>query len=94
MAALFAVELAEAAEEAAEEPAVPEAELVPDAFAMVEEAEAEVEDALEAAEAELAAASTAVAFNVPHFSLFVQICWPWASLGWALMHCMKVASQM
>ena len=47
-----------------------------------------------AAAAELAATKTAVAFLVPHFSLFVHCCWPMASLGWLLIHWVYVAWQM
>lgn len=67
---------------------------------VAEEAELDVcEGALElvveaAGDAELAAASRAVAFLVPHCSLFLHWVWANASLGWSLMHWMYVAWHM
>ncbi len=51
----------------------------------------EVEAAEEAPPAEVCARASAVALRVPHFWLSVQVCCPCASMGWAIMHCWKVA---
>ena len=77
----------EAAEAVAEDeelpaPAVPEGE--------PELNEVMVEEAAD----EVPLTRTAVAFLVPHFSSSMQVCWPSASLGWSLMHWLKVAWQM
>jgi len=62
---------------------------------VAEEDAVEVAKELAAAEEELELLeSAAEAFSVPHFSSLVQVAWPSASLGWAVIHWLNVAWQM
>jgi hypothetical protein len=68
-----------------------------DAELALEEAAAEVDEAVTEADAEEPEPEVLVArvaFKVPHFSSLVHVAWPSASLGWLAMHCWKVAWQM
>ena len=65
------------------EPAAEEGELAPEEAATDEWVAVAVEPA---APADVCAIASAVALRVPHCSFVAHVAWPWASLGWLLMH--------